>query len=38
MASEAMSLENDDDDGRRQTETDACLHYKLIYEPSAQVN
>ena len=36
MASEGMSFENDDDDGLWQT--DACLYYKLTYEPSAQVN
>ena len=43
MASEEMSFKNvdgrmpteDDDDGRT---TDAYLHYKLTYEPSAQVN
>ena len=37
MASEVMSFENDGrrtDDGRT---TDACLYYKLTYEPSAQV-
>ena len=31
MASEEMSLENVDDDGRP---TDVCLHYKLTYEPN----
>ena len=35
MASEEMSFENVDD-GR--TTTDACLSYKLTYEPSAQVS
>ena len=35
MASEEMSFENVDDDGRT---TDACLYYKLTYEPSAQVS
>ena len=30
MASEEMSFENVDDDGRK---TDACLYYKLTYEP-----
>ena len=39
MASEEMSFENVD--GRRRTDgrrtTDACLYYKLTYEPSAQV-
>ena len=42
MASEEMSFENvddgrrtDDDDGRT---IDACLYYKLTYEPSAQVS
>ena len=35
MASEEMSFENvDNDEGRT---TDACLHYKLTYEPLAQV-
>ena len=34
VASEEMSFENVDD-GRT---TDACLYYKLIYEPSAQVS
>ena len=41
MASEEMSFENvddgrtdDDEDGRT---TDACLNYKLTFEPSAQV-
>ena len=34
MASE-MSFENVDDDGRTM---DACLYYKLTYEPSAQVS
>ena len=33
-ASEEMSFENVDD-GRT---TDACLYYKLTYEPSAQVS
>ena len=46
MASEEMSFENVDDrrtmdrrtdDDDRQT-TDACLYYKLTYEPSAQVS
>ena len=40
MASEEMSFENVD--GRRRTKdgqtTDACLYYKLTYEPSAQVS
>ena len=38
MASEKMSFENVDDgrtDGRT---TDACLYYKLTYEPSVQVS
>ena len=39
MISEEMSFENVDDgrrtDGRT---TDACLYYKLTYEPSAQVS
>ena len=42
MASEEMSFENvddrqrtDDDDGRTK---DACLYYKLTYEPLAQVS
>ena len=35
MASEEMLFENVDDDGRT---TDACLYYKLTYEPSAQVS
>ena len=34
MASEEISLENAD--GRRRM--DACLYYKLIYEPLAQVS
>ena len=35
MTSEEMSFENvDNDDGRT---TDACLYYKLTYEPLAQV-
>ena len=43
MASEEMSFENVDDDGwtddnDRRTTTEACLHYKLTYEPSAQVS
>ena len=42
MASEGMSFENvDDKDGRTTKEgqtTDACLYYKLTYEPSAQVS
>ena len=41
MASEEMSFENvNDDDGRRMDgwTTDACLNYKLTYEPSAQVS
>ena len=29
-----MSFENVDDNGQ----TDACLYYKLTYEPSAQVS
>ena len=33
MASEEMSFE--DADGRQ---TDACIYYKLTYEPSAQVS
>ena len=39
MASEEMSFENVD--GRRMyvgRTTDACLYYKLTYEPSAQVS
>ena len=36
MASEEMSFENVDDDGRGTT--DACLYYKLTHEPSAQVS
>ena len=41
MASEEMSFENvddrwtDNDDGRTM---DACLYYKLTYEPLAQVS
>ena len=35
MASEEMSFENVDDDGRT---TDAYLYYKLTFEPSAQVS
>ena len=35
MASEEMSFENVDGDGRT---TDALLYYKLTYEPSAQVS
>ena len=37
MASEEISFEDvvDDDDGRT---TDACLYYKLTYEPSARVS
>ena len=35
MASEEMSFEDVDDDGRPM---DTCLYYKLIYEPSAQVS
>ena len=31
MASEEMSFENVEDDGRMM---DACLYYKLTYEPS----
>ena len=41
MASEEMSFENVYDDGRTTTDgrmTDACLYYKLTYEPSAQVS
>ena len=46
MASEEMSFENVDGrrtttDGRRTDDgrtTDACLYYKLTYEPSAQVS
>ena len=37
MASEEMSFENVDNDGRTTT-TDACLYYKITYEPSAQVS
>ena len=41
-ASEEMSFENVDgrtDDGRKDGRTpDACIYYKLIYEPSAQVS
>ena len=43
-ASEEMLFENvddDDDDGGTTTDgrtTDACLYYKLTYEPSAQVS
>ena len=44
MASEEMSFENfdgrtmtTDDDGRRR-KTDACLYYKLTFDPSAQVS
>ena len=36
MASEEMSFENVD--GRRRKTTDACLYYKLTYEPSAKVS
>ena len=35
MASEEMSFENVDNDGRT---TDAWLHYNLTYEPSAQMS
>ena len=35
MASEEMSFENVDDNGRT---TDACLYYKLTFEPLAQVS
>ena len=35
MASEEMSFENVDDGWT--TTMDACLYYKLTYEPSAQV-
>ena len=35
MASEEMVFENVDDG--RTTTMDACLYYKLTYEPSAQV-
>ena len=44
MASEEMSFENVDDGRQQQTDnkdgwmTDACLYYKLTYEPSAQVS
>ena len=41
MASEEMSFENVDDGLRLTTDgrtTDACLYYKLTYEPSAQVS
>ena len=34
--SEEMLFENVDDDDRRTT--DACLYYKVTYEPSAQVS
>ena len=42
-ASEEMSFENVDDDGRTDDDddgrtTDACLYYKLTYAPSAQVS
>ena len=36
MASEEMSFENVDNG--RMMMTDACLYYKLTYEPSAQVS
>ena len=36
MASEEMSFEKVD--GRRTMTTDACLYYKLTYEPSAHVS
>ena len=42
MASEEMSFENVDDGRRGRTTdgrtTDACLYYKLIYEPPAQMS
>ena len=42
MASKEMSFENvdDDDDGTDDDgrTTDACLYYKLTYEPSTQVS
>ena len=38
MASEEMPFENVDGRRWRTTTTDACLHYKLTYEPSAQVS
>ena len=39
MASEEMLFENVDDNGRTDGwTTDACLYYKLTYEPSAQVS
>ena len=37
MESEEMAF-NNVDDGRRWQMTDACLYYKLTYEPSAQVS
>ena len=37
MASEKMSFENVDDDTDGRT-MDACLYYKLTYEPLAQVS
>ena len=36
MVSEEMSFENVD--GQRTDGTDACLYYKLTYEPSSQVS
>ena len=36
-ATEEMSFENVDDDDDEQA-MDACLYYKLTYEPSAQVS
>ena len=41
MASEEMSFENVDDDGRQTDDkrtTDAWLYYKFTYELSAQVS
>ena len=39
MASEEMLFEDvDDDDDRWRWKTDACLYYKLTYEPLAQVS
>ena len=35
MASQEMSFKDVDNDGRTM---DACLYYKLTYEPSAQVS
>ena len=36
MASEEMLFDNNVDDGRGRRTTDACLYYKLTYEPLAQ--